>query len=320
MTKTALSLYVFFLIAAPLFAQSGEPSSLASEIQNIENTLNRPGVSGAERRQALTRLAQIRQLSGDLENAAKNWLEAAAANPMVDDSALLSCAYCLAAMGEWDRATAAIRPLLNSNTSPVSQRAHFLDASIKAWRGDLSALGALAGSPLYIQLRSEIYYTLWKTALDSTSAEAWKQRLLAEFPQSPEALIAASASAAAPVVSAKPNPLWLLFPGWDGAVAQTAAVASGPAVPARPEAVPAAPVQSPAPAQPGTARLQTGVFSQQANANAQMDQLTRAGFSPVMERRIVDGGERWAVIVPAADANQGIAQLRTAGFESFPLR
>jgi hypothetical protein len=83
--------------------------------------------------------------------------------------------------------------------------------------------------------------------------------------------------------------------------------------------VPVQPVpttQTTAPAA-GTVRLQTGLYSQQANADKQMENLKKAGFSPLLESR----NEKWAVMVPAgADTNRTIAELRAAGFESFPVR
>jgi hypothetical protein len=48
-----------------------------------------------------------------------------------------------------------------------------------------------------------------------------------------------------------------------------------------------------------------------------MENLKKAGFSPLLEIR----NEKWAVMVPAgADTNRTIAELRAAGFESFPVR
>ena len=64
-------------------------------------------------------------------------------------------------------------------------------------------------------------------------------------------------------------------------------------------------------------KLQTGLFSRQANAQAQAEGLTQAGFSPSIEQR----GEMWVVTVSAgADTNRAIKELKDAGFDSFPLR
>jgi tetratricopeptide (TPR) repeat protein len=303
---------VFLLAAQALFGQSGASVPAAVEIQNLEKQISRQGVTGAERHDALVRLARLRQLSGDLEAAAKTWLEAAAAvENQVDDEALLFCAYCLAAMGEWDRACAALRPLL-----PENPRALFLDACIYAWSsGDISVLAALADNPGFSELKSEIYYTLWKTAAAGSSplAAAWKQRLLDEFPQSPEGRIAASKSPSAQkAVSARPSPLWLLLPG-RGSFALTETGPSG---------VTQAAVPAPSgPPPENNTRLQTGLFSSEKNAQGQMASLAKAGFSPSIQRRNSNGSELWAVTVPAGqDVNRSIRELRAAGFESFPLK
>jgi hypothetical protein len=48
-----------------------------------------------------------------------------------------------------------------------------------------------------------------------------------------------------------------------------------------------------------------------------MANLKAAGFSPSLEKR----NEMWAVTVLAGtDTNRTIAELRAAGFESFPLK
>jgi tetratricopeptide (TPR) repeat protein len=296
--------------AAAVFAQNSV--SLEAEIQNIERTAARQGVPAAERHDALVRLARLRQLSGDIEGAARNWLEAAAAIPgSVDDDALLACAYCLAALGEWDRAAAALEPLMSK-----SPRARFLNISINAIKtGDVSALAAIANSGEYSQMKSEIYFMLWKTSLDiyanGSHAETWRQRLIAEFPQTPEGRIAFGESSSAVIV--RPSPFWLFAGGLDSLslISESAA----PSTAAAPQ--PAAAPQSPAATSQAAVRLQTGLFSRQANAQVQMTNLRQAGFNPSMEQR----GEMWAVVVTSGnDQVRAIRELREAGFDSFPIR
>jgi hypothetical protein len=293
--RRVVFLAVMTAAVSAVFAQNSV--SLEAEIQNIERAASRQGVSAVERHDALVRLARLRQLSGDIEGAAINWLEAAAAVPgTVDDDALLACAYCLAAMGEWERAGTALEPLLLK-----SRQAYFLDISIKAINsGDVSALSALAANPEYSQMKSQIIFMLWKTSRGS-EAENWRRRLITEFPQSPEGRLASGESSSA--VTIRPSPFWFLINRQNSIL--TAA-----------EERPSAPAPAPQPPIP-QARLQTGVFSRQANAQTQMDNLRRAGFSPSLEQR----GEMWAVTVPAgADANRTIRELKDAGFDSFPLR
>jgi len=326
-----------FFLPGLLSAQTGV--SLVSEIQNMERTAGRQDISAAERHDALVRLARLRQLSGDIEGAAKNWLDAAAAIPgQVDDDALLACAYCLAAMGEWDRARTALEPLL-----PKSPRARFLNISINAINtGNVSMLEAIADNPEYSQLKSEIYFLLWNIS-GGSSAERWRQRLVNEFPLSPEGQLASGVNSSEVIV--RPSPFWLFLGGLDSLLLQEALVRTNsvsaqaaapvqtapPAQTAAPSqttapvqtAVPSqtAPAQTIAPAQTGVARLQTGLFSREVNANTQAASLRQAGFSPSIEKRIVNNSDMWAVTVPAgSDTNRTIANLRSAGFESFPIR
>jgi cell division septation protein DedD len=330
--KRALIIAVLCAFAASSLGAVDTSASLQAEIQNMEKEVSRQGIPAAERHDSLVRLARLRQLSGDIEGAAKNWLEAAGAVPgQVDDDALLSCAYCLAAMGEFDRALAALEPLLSK-----SKRARFLDTSIKAIKsGDSSNLASLASNPDYAQMKSEIYFMLWKVSRGASS-DTWRQRLIAEFPQTPEGRLAAGQTA-----QIKPSPFWLFSGGLDSlpvTVAETsrpaaapaqrpAAASPAPAVQTTPPAAASAPspapaaasASAPAPAAPAPAgvRLQTGIYSQQANARAQAENLRKAGFTPAIETR----NDKWAVTVPAgADTNKTIADLKAAGFESFPIR
>ncbi|MCL2441631.1 MAG: SPOR domain-containing protein [Treponema sp.] len=317
--------------------------SLEVEIQNIERELARQGIPPVSRHAFLVRLARLRQLSGDIEGAARNWLEAAAAIPgSVDDEALLNCAYCLAAMGEWDRAAAALEPLLIK-----SPRARFLDLSIKAIRsGDITALAAIADNPAYSEMKAEIIFVLWKITRGSPSsasqAERWRQRLLSEFPQTVEGRLAAGASSSSVII--RPSPFWLFAGGLDSLpliptasegrpvlgtvntplasqppaaptqVSSAVQTASAPATSA-PSVTPSSSTASPSP------RLQTGIFSRQSNAQAQFQSLGNAGFSPSIERRIVNGSEMWAVTVPAgANQTATMNNLRAAGFDSFLIR
>jgi hypothetical protein len=67
--------------------------------------------------------------------------------------------------------------------------------------------------------------------------------------------------------------------------------------------------------------LQTGLFSQEANARALSDRLKKAGFDYEIIRRQVNNADYWAVTVPAgSDMNATIKKLKDSGFESFPLR
>jgi len=334
-----------------VFAQTGV--SLETEIKNLETAAAKNDVSPAQRHSFLVRLARLRQLTGDIEGAARNWFEAAGAIPgRVDDDALLSCAYCLAAMGEWDRAATALMPLLEK-----SARARFLNTSVKAFKsGDLSELAALADKPEYLQIKPEIIFVLWKLsegaqAVSKTAdaspfklgggSQMWRQRLITEFPQSPEGRLAFETSS----ITVRPSPFWFFAGGLDSlplaanpapgniaqpviappplrTTAQTAPV-SQPAVAAQPTAQTTVAAQPNPAAQQSqtTARLQTGIFGRQLNAQAQADNLLKAGFTPSIEQRTVNGSPMWAVTVFAGtDQTQTANALRAAGFESFLIK
>jgi hypothetical protein len=295
----------------------GVPPSVltGTEIQNIEKNLEKSGLSGAERRGLLIRLAQIQELAGNIEAAAQHWAAAAVAEPgKRDDLSLVKGAYCLAAMGEWDRAGAAAKTVaLAGQAGPALFLARYVAAQAEAFgSGELTALTALADAPGYVSRRPAIYYTLWKISGAGPAAEGaepWKNRLIAEFPRSPEGRIAAGAKGAAEAV---PAAMWLFFPGRREISLETAAL------PAAPAANPATPAANPAAA--GRGALQTGLFGNEANARKQAERLRAAGFTPAVSTRRVNGTDYWAVNVPPGqDTGQTILRLKDAGFESFPV-
>jgi hypothetical protein len=300
---------------AAVFAQSaGSPGVLTgTEIQNIEKNLGKSGLSGAERRGLLIRLAQIQELTGNIEAAAQNWAAAALAEPgKPDHLSLIRGACCLAAMGEWDRAASAAKTvLLAAQAGPAFFLARYVAAQAGAFgSGELSALTALAEDPGYISLRPAIYYTLWKISGAGPAAEGserWKTRLIAEFPRSPEGRIASGAEAA-------PSAMWLFFPGRGEMSLETAALPAAPAAPPAPTAPAANSAAS------GQGILQTGLFGNEANARNQAERLRAAGFSPAVTQRRVNGTDYWAVSVPPEqDMGRTILRLKDAGYESFPV-
>jgi hypothetical protein len=336
LSRLALPCLAAIFLTGVLHAQD-LGAGLAAEIRNIESSLGAAPANSLsqqqaaqQRQDAFVRLARLQQLSGDIETAAKNWLHAAELGQgNAKDASLVAGAFCLADMGEWEKAQLAIKGLLFENKpGETLKQAQFLEACAKAWlSSDAAGLVSIANNPAYGQIRSAAYYTLWKIAegRPETSgigdAVEWKARLLAEFPQSPEGRIAASEGSPqnAAMISAKPSPLWLLLPASNSAL--YTALAGVPLTPA-----PVAPTSSvtPNPVAPTVAPpsrvLQAGLFSGEANARRRAEQLKAAGFTPSINRRLVNEKEFWSVTVPAgSNMTQTIQELKKAGFDSFPL-
>jgi hypothetical protein len=313
--------FVLFLVRAlavsPLYGQSPGGSSLAAAITDTEALSVKPGLAGAERRGVLENLARLCQLSGNMEGAAKAWTDAAFAEQgKRDDNALLEGAACFIALGEMDKAEASVRTvLLTGRDQGALFRARYLGAQLEAFRSaDTSALIALIDDPDYGDLKPAVYYTLWKIS----GADTYRNRLLAEYPLSPEARIIENSQ----TVSARPLALWVLFPGREGIV-MAPAISAAPAAPAQtanppgrePEAAPEA-----ASGERAAAVLQTGLFGREGNALAMAERLKTAGFEARVSPRTVNGTAYWAVSVPpGADINGTILALKNAGFESFPV-
>ena len=302
---------IFFLgIIIPLGAQA---ALLNPEIERLERLSQVP----LHRHGALVQLARLHHLSGDREKALESWIGAAYADPgKRDDQALLEAAKLLVSMGEYDQAGAELRTvLLTNNDHRVQQAAWLLYAELEAFRTrDPSALSHLLDFPIYAEIQSRIFYTLWRITEDTS----WRTRLLNSHSQSPEAEIVRERNG----IIAVSNPHWLLLPP-----RESSGVRDPPAQILQPQ------VSSDQSDQSGQSRvvrsqspdsnptvLQTGLFSREDNARAMAIQLSNAGFWPEIRRRTVGSIEYWAVnVIPDSDINLSIRELRDAGFEAFPV-
>jgi hypothetical protein len=294
-----LSLCVFFLSPPPAAAQN----RLEDELRNLDQVIAGSGSAG--RSEALVRTAYLKELSGDIEGAAGTWEMAAQAAR--DHGAMLRGAACFIALGEWERAEAAIRRVLAGGTDQETRsNARFLEAQLEGLRSggaNTSGLVSLLTDGAFGAYKPRIYFTLWKL----TGRESWLRALREEFPRSPEAAAAGGNAGNFPA-SAAPTAMWLLFPGRQGAGEADRSSGSS-----------AAPPPTAAPAVPGTL-LQAGLFMRDENARVLVERLEQAGFRASIRAQVRSGTTYTVVYVtPGADINRSIRELKAAGFDSFPV-
>ncbi|MDR0539649.1 MAG: hypothetical protein LBG74_04000 [Spirochaetaceae bacterium] len=291
--------------AVSLFAQQNGvyPASLETEIRGINQTLENPQTNDTGRYDALVRLARIQILSGDIEAAAVTWEQAAyAVAGKRDDAALLENAACLMAMGEWDKADANVRiVLLTARDDRKSYiKAKYLSAQIEAFRsGSNVVLDSYLDDTDFAQEKAAIYYILWKTS----GLDEYKNRLLIEYPESPETKSLLVESGVVTGVSIFPGAMWLLS-GQSFPVSAAKAI-QAPAGKLETASLPA---------------LQTGLFTTRNNALAQQSRLATCGFEASVSLRQAGGAEYWIVSVPSgSDLNSTVLKLKEAGFEALPV-
>ncbi|MDR2375338.1 MAG: SPOR domain-containing protein [Treponema sp.] len=301
----------FFLSPRPPVAAQ---SSLETELRNLE----RVSAGSAGRREALIRMAGLKELAGDIEGAAGAWEMAAQAEPP-DHLSMLRGAACFIALGNWERAEAALMGVLSGGAGgEVRIHARFLAAQLEALRSggaNTSALVSLLGDGTFGAYTSRIYFTLWKL----TGRESWLSSLTREYPGSPEAAAAGSKG----TVHAAATAMWLLFPGRQGAPSGSAAANSGAA---GSTATGSAATNSGATSSAVTSSavsgtvLQAGLFSREENARGLLEKLRGAGFSADSTRQNRAGATYIMVyVIPGPDINASIRELKAAGFESFPV-
>ena len=301
-------IFLLTLNIAPVFSQN-KPVQLSAEISAAEKKLSDSKLPASDRKAALETLARLYELSGNIEAAAESWQKAAHAAPGNDGYAgLLQSARCFAAIGEFDKADAALRPVLSAGgNKSLQNKAILLSAQTEALKtGNTAVLNSLLTNPDFADQKPALYYSLWRISADPSYQSAIASRLISEYPQSPEARIVRSDS----LVSAVPAAFWLL------AGSESTAVATG-------ASAIAAVTQSPNPtgnSPGGPLMLQTGLFGLEENAGNLAGKLRAAGFSPVMEKKTVNGNERWVVgVLPCTDYLKTMQLLKTKGFDSFPV-
>jgi hypothetical protein len=297
-------MYVCLLLVVCSLHAQNKPV-VSQEIQHLEGLIKT--ASGAEKHLALRRLATLLRLSGDLEGAALSWTNAAYAKPgSRDDEALLEGALCFLGIGELEKAEANIQMvLISSRDMAIYFRSRYLGAQLDVFRsGDMDALTSLVDNPNFEEYRPGIYYTLWRLS----GKDAYKNRLVVEYPKSPEALIVTGGQ-----VREVPSPLWLLFPGREAlSLSSPALVAASPTDTAAPQGSEGLSSTG------GPLSLQVGYFASEQNARLLADRLRSEGFVPVIDRRLLNGLVRWAVLVsPGLDIRNTIARLKDKGFEYY---
>ena len=298
--------FILLLLLSFSFLFAGENfASLASEIIRLEN-LGASSPSLQERHSAFLALARLFQLSGNNEAALKAWESALKINNS-DGRSLLEKGRLLISLGEYEKALDPLMAIFSGsyNKSLVIE-ARFLVAQLEAFRsGNIRPLAALADESDFSGYRPSIYYTLWRIEQNP----AWKVILAKDYPSSPEAKIANSASGAAHQAQ---TPLWILFPGREG-IGLSSPVMTVPPVAAQ------APATAQAPAASGTV-LQAGLFSREENARLFSDKINKAGFQSIVQMKPQNGITYWVVYIPyASEMNAMIKKLKDAGFESFPV-
>lgn len=259
--------------AEKLIAASEAATTLGAARSVLEQ--NAPRLPQSEgRRKALASLARLLELAGDTASAADVWSAAAFSEQgRRDDPSLLESARCLAAVGEFEKASAAVRTVLLTGKDPQALfRARLLSAYIAAFVGDSGApalLKALVEETDYAADAPAILFILDRICGDGDSGK----RLIAQFPSSPEARVLARSTR----IDLAAFPLWFLSPGRAGVVV-------------------AAPVGSSTPNSPG---------GQTSSASSTPQSLPPPVVGGQSSATTASGGGQTPTVVSASEAAEG---------------
>ena len=292
-----------------------------------------PSLAADYRAPLVIRAGDLALLLGLFDQAASSYVDASKLYPAKAAAAgstalsaeaaglLLRAARCDLAAGDSDKALEVSSGLILSSGDPdLSAASRLVGAWALALQGRQAEARSVASSALDASPRPEIKrearFILWlcASAADKAAAAA---TLAAEFPGSPEALLASGAA------SAPPLPHWYL-----GGL---------PAASLAPEPKPAAAIQGAAAAKPANPavvpasndrgkRLQVGYFSVEDNAHTLKDELATKGFAAAVEvrARAASSGKaeekRWIVTVEAGkDMAKTMQALKDAGYEAYSI-
>lgn len=260
------------------------------------------------KRKTFSALARLQELLGEYSAAAASWTAAAYAEKgRRDDAALIESARCFISIGEFERASAAVKTVLLTGTEARdTQRARLWGAYAAAFAGEPGAsdlLRVFAADPAFSADHSVVLFLLWRLFDDETA----RNRLLQEFPASAEAL-AIQGNRVGPAV----GPLWVLPLHRETLRTTSRSVSPTPQETATDQAPPVVSARG--------GGLQVGLFRSEPNANALVSRLEGAGFKASIVSRTVDGIAYFAVVVsPGASEADTIMRLKDAGFEAFPV-
>jgi cell division septation protein DedD len=298
-----------------------------------------------ESRRLLAEAAALALLLGDYGQAAALYQAAALRVPgQRDAKLLLQASRSWLAVGEGEKAgELAALILLSAEDTAAKPGARIVAAWSALLSGRMAEAIALAGAflaenpalsakPAALALRREARFIRWAAA-SGAERESLRAELEAEFPGSPEAMIAANAAG----VELLPRPHWYLTalglaPSPAIAVPATPAPAAAPATSLPAAAAPAAaapasagaakPAGTPGAAAPSpeALRFQVGAYASAENAERLRKELEGKGFTVVVEKRSGKGGSLLTVIVEGgADSDATRLKLKDSGYEAFPL-
>jgi tetratricopeptide (TPR) repeat protein len=295
----------------------GRVGSLAAEIQRLDAVIQDIKADEAAKKSALNEKAQLLEMTGNIEEAARIWNEAAfVTSNNRDDEALLRSAVCFAAMGEYSQSDAALKTiLLTGKNTETLKAARYLAAQIEVLRNGekgFPVLLSFLNDAEYSSSKPGIYYLLWKVS----GNESYKSTLIADFSESPEAQLARDDNSA---VTQTITPMWLLFPGREQLLF-SAPITEAPAAANTTVRTDGKNGENPSDESEMPVLIQVGLYSKKENAQAMIDRLKAKGFAGTISEKNVSGITYWQVTLPSgADANKTIMTLKDAGFESFPV-
>ena len=295
----AAALDAFSTMLSPLDA-------LAILTRSLEST-------ASEYREPLTiKAGDLSLLLGLFGDAASQYEAAALLDPAATgkDRLLLRASRSFLASGDPEKASQISSGLVSgSQDQDIVSAASLVGAWSLTLRGSLSEAQAAAAAVAEIVtappgVRREALFILWLCASPDKKPEA-AVALAADFPGSPEALIASGA------ISPPPLPHWYL-----GGL--TAALKAAVPVVSVPQTKSVSPTR--------TKRLQVGYFTVEENARALKEELASKRFDASIEvRSRVQGSgkaeeKRWIVVVEGGkDIAKAMLALKDAGYESYVI-
>lgn len=335
--KKILFVLSILLFSASAFSQSAtakgavtaalNKGTLSDAVSYLEKTVAAMS-SESEKRAVITFLAQIEEQNGKYSEAQKHYAQAAGMKGSVQSGAgvpvktseqlVLSAARCALNAGDYASAQNYLNSSVRNSKDSVIQSTLKLyeqwcalcrASSVSETQEAVAMLKAYSTLDSMKSVMPSVLLTLWHLTGDKT----YSDRLKASFPKSPEAAVVKGQ------IQVLPTPYWYFVPR-NGSDIPDIEIDKTVAAETPKKGGESPKTEQTSSSSEKITKQQLGLFKGKENAQALADKVKARGFEPKIESEVRPSGTTYyIVVVPENKAGTIGKELKTAGFECYPV-
>ena len=303
--------------ANTLISEAAKKPSITESIVHLSKSI--PALkTDADKKAAYSFLGALQEQAGKFDDAKKSYAAGAALPGATNSEKLvISAVRCALNSGDFESAESFLSSTVkNSSDATIlafvklyTQWAALCKANnVGETEKAVAALKTFVGDKSMSPVLPSVLLTLWHV----TGSETYSTQLKSKFASSPEAKIVKGE------LNVLPTPFWLFMPRKENTFPDIAEVSQNePSSDTKPSV-------EPSPSSKGTGqkvvREQLGLFRDVSNANALASKVKAKGFdAKIVEEKRPSGNVYYIVVVDENKNNTIGKELRTAGFECYPV-